>query len=94
MNKKTKTQQAIEAFRNGSFKSAFHMMKNFSGFSKKELRTIQIAYECLSGKEQFYQTLGIDTKEMINEAIVCVSKRYQLHLKHCTNDNGKIYVIH
>ena len=81
MSIQTKTQQALDALNSGHIKVAFRIMKSFSGFSKDELRVIQIAYECLSGKEAFYQSIGIDTVEMINKAIVCVSERYHIPQK-------------
>lgn len=81
MNMQTKTQQALDAFNSGHIKVAFRIMKSFSGFSKDELQAIQIAYECLSGKAPFYQSIGIDTEGMINKAILCVSERYHISQK-------------
>ena len=37
-------------------------------FSKDELRILQVAYECLTGKESFYQSIGNDTKKIQAEA--------------------------
>ena len=74
----TKTEQAVGAFKNGCIKQAFKMMFRFHGFSKEEKRYIQVAYECLAGKEDFYASLGVDTKDIINKAIECVSAKYNV----------------
>jgi hypothetical protein len=74
----TKTEQAVVAFKNGNIKQAFKMMFRFHGFSQEEKRYIQVAYECLAGKEDFYISLGIDTNHIINKAIECVSAKYNV----------------
>ena len=78
MEIKTKTAQAIEAFKNGSLKQAFRLMLRFRGFSKEEKRAIQIAYECMAGKEAFYVSLGINPEEIIGKAAEYVSLRYHI----------------
>ena len=77
----TKTEQAITAFSNGNIKDAFRLITRFRGFSNEEKRCIQIAYECLSGKESFYISLGIDTASMIDKAIEYVSAKYNTTTK-------------
>lgn len=76
MEIKTKTEQAIDAFKQGSLKHAFRMMFRFRGFTKEEKRVIQIAYECMAGKEAFYVSLGINPGTIITQAIDSVSRRY------------------
>lgn len=78
MATKTKTEQAIEAFKNGSLKQAFRLILRFRGFTKEEKRAIQIAYECMAGKESFYVSLGINTEEIIRKAIESVCTRYHI----------------
>ncbi len=50
----TKTQKAIDAFKKQDLKGALRIFKGFDHqFAKNELRTIQIAYEVLTGKGSF-----------------------------------------
>lgn len=72
----TKTEKAIMLFKQGNYLSAFKIFSRFRGFSKDELRIIQIAHECYSGNTSFYASLGIDVDECINSAIECISKKY------------------
>ena len=52
----------------GAFQKALTIVKTFRlGFSREEKRSIQIAYESLSGYEQFYRSLGIDVDKVIEE---------------------------
>ncbi len=78
MEMKTKTEQAIEAFKAGNLKQAFRMMFRFHGFTKEEKRAIQIAYECMAGKEAFYVSLGIDPEDMIEKAVESICIRYHI----------------
>lgn len=58
---KTKTTKAKELFKQGDLKGTLRIVKCFKiGVSEQEKRTIQIAYESLSGKQNFYISLGID----------------------------------
>ncbi len=72
----TKTEKAIMLFKQGDYVSAFKIFSRFRGFSKDELRIIQIAHECYSGNSSFYVSLGIDVDECISRAIECISKKY------------------
>ncbi len=72
---KTKIEQAKENYNLGNYKKAFFLTKNFNKiFNKSELRSIQISYESLSGKEKFYKQLGINTKEEIKKSIYYLRK--------------------
>lgn len=51
-----KIQKAIDAFKKQDLKGALRIFKGFDHqFAKNELRTIQIAYEVLTGKGKFYK---------------------------------------
>lgn len=64
----TKTDKAREFFKSGDYKSCLRILKSFRiGFSKEEKRILEIAYECLSGKDNFYRQLGIDVFDSINQ---------------------------
>lgn len=79
MSNQTKTDKALAAFKAGDVKQAFRLMFRFHGFSHEDKRTIQIAYECMAGKREFYSSLGIDTEDIINKAVACVSARYGVY---------------
>ena len=66
---KTKRDIARELIRAGEVKKAIKIVKSFDLiYTKDELRTLQVAYECLTGKESFYQSIGNDTKKIQAEA--------------------------
>ena len=69
MLKITKKQQVIELVQKGDLKSAYRIAKSFTReFSKDSIRTIQIAYECLTGKDQFYKSIGVNTEVEMSKA--------------------------
>jgi hypothetical protein len=73
----TKTQQAINLFKEKKFKEAFKIFKTFDRqFDKDEKRMIEIAYESLAGKSNFYKSLGIDTDQAIKEAKDIIQIKY------------------
>lgn len=73
----TKTQIAIALLRAGDIKEALKIFKTFRlGWSKEEKRTIDIACECLCGKDTFYSSIGIDCRHAVNEAVAVVSAKY------------------
>ena len=73
----SKTEQARAAFARADYKAAFAIFKGFNlVFAAPEIRTLEIAYECLTGKAGFYQTLKIDTDRMIAEAKQLIIRQY------------------
>lgn len=61
----TKRDIARNLIRNGNAKEAMRIVKTFDQiYTKDELRILQIGYECLTGKENFYQQLGEDTTKL------------------------------
>lgn len=75
----TKTSQALTFFKAKRFREAFRIFKTFRGkFSPEEKRTIEIAYECMTGKALFYSMLGINAEEMVREAVATVKSVYAL----------------
>lgn len=63
-----KTEKAKSLLKAGKFKDALSIIKAFRfGFTKEEKRSIEIAYECLSGHDQFYSSIGIDTNKEIEK---------------------------
>lgn len=75
----TKTNKALDLFRGGLYKDCFVILSTFKlGWSKEEIRTIQIAKECLTGNSAFYMQLGIDVDGIVNEAINLVARKYNI----------------
>ena len=73
----TKTDKARRFFKTGDYKSCLRILKTFRiGFSKEEKRIIEIAYECLSGKDSFYRQLGIDVSASINQGEIIAGKYF------------------
>lgn len=69
----TKTDKARNFLKIGDYKSCLRILKSFRiGFSKEEKRILEIAYECLSGKDSFYRQLGIDVFDSINQGKMIV----------------------
>jgi len=74
----TKTRKAITLFRNGEYDKAFGIFRTFKiGFKQSEMRSIEIACDCLHGHESFYNQLGIDTTKEYETAIAIISRRYK-----------------
>ena len=73
----TKTQKAVQLFKNGKIKDALRIFKTFRiDFTKEEKRTMEIAYEALCGRVSFYKSLGIDIDEMIASAKETITQKY------------------
>lgn len=73
--KPTKRQQLKEYVSQGKTKDALRIAKGLDvTYSKSEIRTLEIAYECLSGKEAFYIQLGENVSMTKNNAISLLSK--------------------
>lgn len=79
MERTTKTAQALQRYKDGDLKGALSIFATFRReFSKDEKRSIQIAHETLSGHGQFYESLGINTSNMIEAAKLAISTKYKL----------------
>lgn len=75
----TKTEQARAAFARADYKAAFAIFKGFGKlFAPRDLRTLQIAHESLTGKAGFYNSLGIDTDDEIAKAKTLIQLKYNL----------------
>jgi len=76
-NQNTKTDRAKAFFLCGDLKSCLRILKTFKvGISKTEKRSIEIAYECLSGKDNFYRQIGIDVQTEIIKGKYIASKYF------------------
>jgi hypothetical protein len=73
----TKTSKAVALLKDGRMREALAVFRTFRmGFSRDERRTIQIASETLNGGGQFYQSLGINTDSILEEAKVILAQKY------------------
>lgn len=73
----TKTSKAITLLRSGCLKEALAIFSTFRvGFTREELRTLKIAYECLTGNAVFYRQLGIDTRLEIEKSKSILLDKY------------------
>ena len=65
----SKKDQLISLVEKEDFKKALGIAKTFvRDFDKEEQRTIQIAYETITGKGGIYKMMKIDTDQMIEDA--------------------------
>ena len=75
---KTKTEQAINLFNSGNLAGALKLFKNFKfGFTKEEIRILQIAYETLTGNSAFYKQIQLDTDTIVCQAIQIITSKYK-----------------
>jgi len=75
--KEKKTEKARRLFAAGDLKGALSIYKTFPfGFTRDEKRAIEIAYESLIGRADFYQRLGIDTSAMIIQSKEIINLKY------------------
>jgi hypothetical protein len=73
----TKTSKAVALLKDGRMREALAVFRTFRmGFSREERRTIQIASETLNGSGKFYQSLGINTDSILEEASRILAKKY------------------
>lgn len=64
-------------FREGDFRGAFSIFSTFRmGFTREEVRTLQIASESLGGHDGFYRRIGIDTNAEISKAKELIRTKY------------------
>jgi hypothetical protein len=67
ITKKEKLKSAIEK---GDHKEALSIARGFRReFNPDQQRILQIAYESITGKENFYRSLGIDVEENMKLAL-------------------------
>ena len=75
----TKTHKALTLFKQGFIKEALAIFKTFRiGFSKQEIRTLEIASDCLNGRQMFYKQIGIDTDAEIDKSKSLIISKYNL----------------
>jgi len=75
----TKTSKAVELFQMGNIVSALKIFSTFRiGFCNEEKRTLEIAYESMTGNEKFYQNIGIDTERMKVKANEIIREKYNI----------------
>lgn len=73
----TKTSKAVGLLGRGCFKEALSIFRTFRcGFTTDERKLMQEAYECMSGCEQFYKSIGKDTDGMIRKCRVMLESKY------------------
>ena len=74
-----KTEKALGLLRKGKFAEALAIIKTFRiGFTKDELRTIEIAHESLTGYSTFYENIGIDTQLCISNSREIIRNKYHI----------------
>lgn len=73
---KTKTEQAVESFKQGDLKAALRVAKAFRmGLTRAESTTLTRGYECLVWPAQ-YQQLGYDPEAVVRDAVVVFINKF------------------
>ena len=63
--------------RNGDWKNALAIFSTFRiGFTKDEVRSMEIAHDALVGHEAFYRSIGIDVDTEIAKSKAFLQKKY------------------
>lgn len=76
MNMETKTQKFKRLFKEQKYKEALRVIKSFrKDLKSDEIRTLNIAWECLSGKQDFYRQLGFSPEKIKLEAYEIMLKQ-------------------
>ena len=74
---RTKTEQVAVLVRTGEWAKAMNIAKTFRlGFTKDEIRTIEIASDTLNGCGKFYRDLGIDAAAEVFKCKELLKARY------------------
>ena len=75
--KTSKTAQGVQKLKDGDLKGALSIFSTFNyNFTREERRIMRIAYETFSGHGSFYQSLGINTSQMIVDATNILYDKY------------------
>ena len=75
----TKTDKAVGLLRAGEFSKALSIFRTFRmGFTKEQVRTMEIASETLAGNGRIYEQLGIDTRAEVEKAKRLLQERYNV----------------
>ena len=73
----TKTEKVVCLLRAGEWARAMNIAKTFRiGFTKSEVRTMEIASDTLNGNGRFYQDLGIDVADQVSKCKELLKQRY------------------
>lgn len=75
----TKTSQAVSLFTSGNTVEALKIFKSFKiGFTNEERRIVAIAHESLTGHEEFYKSIQVDTATIKAKAIQIIKQKYNI----------------
>lgn len=73
----TKKEKAVQLYNQGKIKEALRIFSKFRyDINKEEKRLLTIAYECLTGQENFYFSLGISPKHTIEDAKKIIENKF------------------
>lgn len=73
----TKTEQVVGYVRAGEWSKAMNIAKTFRiGFTKSEIRTMEIASDALNGNGKLYRDLGIDVAAEVFKCKELLKARY------------------
>lgn len=73
----TKTEQVIVLVKAGEWAKAMNIAKTFRmGFTKDEIRTMEIASDTLNGNGRLYKDLGIDVASEVFKCKALLKSRY------------------
>lgn len=72
-----KTDIVREAVASGNYKKALRIAKDFRlGISKEDSDAMKRGYECMATSPEFYESIGVNVSECIDEGIKVLVKLY------------------
>lgn len=75
----SKTKKAIGLYKAQDLKGALRIFKGFDRqFDRQQLRTLQIAYEVLTGHGSFYKQLGLNIGHYVGESMNIIDNKYNI----------------
>lgn len=70
-------QKIKEYIQSENWKKAFSTSRKFFfGIPKEDMRNIEIAADCLNGKTDFYEKLGVDCNDALEKAKIFLISKY------------------
>ena len=84
----TTRDKARKFIKERNYKEALKLSRKFDKiFNTNEIRILEIAYECLTGNEDWYKKLDINTAQILKESIDLLDRL--LSPIYCINTKGK-----
>lgn len=76
---KSRTDVAVQYLRVGDYSKALSIFSTFRmGFTKEQIRTMEIASDTVKGNGRIYKQLGINVNDVVDKAIKLLKEKYRV----------------